>query len=433
MAKTQLISTGYKPRPIQAELHQKAKRFNVLVAHRRLGKSIWAVNEVIDVLLQCPHKHPQGVYMAPYREQAKKVVWQYFKDYTKMIPGMKPNEAELRIDIPRQDDVVKIYVMGCDNPVSFEGLYFDIAVLDEYGRIAPSVWSTQIRATLADRKGKAIFLGTPKGQNDFYKKYMLALKRMKEGNEEWFAAMYKASETGVLPQEELDSMKEEMDEDEFEQEMECSFNAGITGAFYKRQLKEARDSGRITIVPHDPNLEVYTYWDLGISDTMVIWFVQQHMGRKHVIDYFEDSGMEISYYAKMLKEKPYVYAEHVLPHDARARELQSGVSRVRALEDLGIRPCRVLERLPVYDGISAVRQLFPTCWFDAEKCEKGLNALQNYVKSWDVRNKTFSSQPHHNWASHSADGFRCFAMGVRPVRDERDFQTQAETEYDVFA
>lgn len=429
------ISTGYKPRSQQADLHRKVKRFNVLVCHRRFGKSVFVVNEIIDTLLRCPYKNPQAAYVAPYRDQAKRIIWQYFKDFTKAIPGVKYNEAELRIDIQRKDDIIRAYVMGADNPITFEGMYFDIIALDEYGRIDPRLWSTQIRATLSDAdrgsSGRAFFLGTPKGQNDFEKKWSAARKRMSEGKP-WFAAMYKASETKILSAEEYESMTEDMDEDEIAQEMECSFNAGITGAYYKRQLNAAEAEGRITTVPWDPNMEVFTYWDLGMSDNMVIWFVQKTLGQNRIIDYEEDSGMEIGFYAKILKEKPYVYAEHVLPHDGKVRDLQTGATRVQALEDLGCRPTRALEKSPVYDGISAVRQIFPTCYFDEIKCEKGLKSLRNYVKAWDVHNKTFSSKPHHNWASHAADGFRTFAMGQdRPRRQEKLPET-AITDYDMY-
>ena len=149
------VSTGYKPRYHQQILHNLVKRFNVLVCHRRFGKSVFVVNEILDTLINCPLHNPQAAYVGPYRDQTKRIVWKYFKDFTKNIPGAKPNEAELRIDIPREHDIIQIYVMGADNLITFEGMYFDIIALDEYGRIDPSLWKTQIRATLADRKGRA--------------------------------------------------------------------------------------------------------------------------------------------------------------------------------------------------------------------------------------------------------------------------------------
>jgi len=116
----------------------------------------------------------------------------------------------------------------------------------------------------------------------------------------------------------------------------------------------------------------------------------------------------------MLREKPYVYAEHLLPHDAEVRELGSGLSRVETLRSLGVAP-RVLRPDKLEDGINAVRNLLPRCWFDATKCMRGIEALRQYRREYDERLRAFSARPLHDWTSHAADAFRYLAMGLRPA------------------
>jgi hypothetical protein len=379
--------------------------------------TVLCVNEVIDRVVNCTRKNPQGAYCAPTYGQTKRIAWQYFKDYTKAIPGVQYNEAELRVDIPRKEDVARIYLLGADNPDSHRGMYFDVGVLDEFDQMDLKMWTEVVLPALADRDGTAFIVGTPKGQKNLFKIYEYA----KAHPEQWFSLLLKQSESNILKASVVDELRAMMDEDEFQQEMEVSFNAGITGSFYKRQFQFLDANNRICSVPHDPRSDVCTYWDLGISDTTCIWFVQ-HVGKElHVIDFLEDSGVDISFYAKALRELPYVYHEHVLPHDAAAREFQTGKSRIQALEGLKVRPIRCLPRHAVYDGIGAVRQTLPMCWFDKEKCAIGINHLRNYVKTWDTKNNMFSSQPAHDKHSHAADAFRTFAMGQRDPSRTKDF------------
>jgi phage terminase large subunit len=182
----QKISTGYVPRKLQAELHQKLKRFNVLVCHRRFGKTVFAINEKLDRGLRNPLKNPRYAYIAPLYGQAKRVAWDYLKMYTEKIPGATPNEADLRVDIPRPalGDTVRFTLLGADNPVSLKGIYLDGVTMDEYAEMNPATWREVIRPTLSDRAGWANFIGTPKGRNSFFDLY----EQAKTGEDpEWFA------------------------------------------------------------------------------------------------------------------------------------------------------------------------------------------------------------------------------------------------------
>ena len=426
------ISTGYTPRPLQLVLHNSLKRFNSIICHRRFGKTHFAVNEIIDKAFRCPLRNPQFAYVGPSYGQNKRVVWDVTKDYLRNIPGVETNESDLRIEIPRPnlDDKIKILLLSADNPTANKGIYLDGVVLDEFAECDPRIWSEVIRPTLSDRKGWAIFIGTPKGQNHFYDIHQQALKDPKN----WFSAIYKASETGILDSEELAMNKQTMSEEEYDQEYQCSFTAALIGSYYGKLMGEAEDSSRITNVPYDPSVLVDTFWDLGVGDTTVIWFIQQVGKEIRAIDYYEMSGVGLPHYAKLLKEKPYSYGEHVLPHDSAARSMETGRSRLEVLRDLGIR-CRILAKHTIEDGINAARVLLPRMWFDRKSCDRGINALKNYERKWDPKNKIFSDTPLHNWASNAADGFRYMALGLRDESrrvDKSSLPRFSDRDFDIF-
>lgn len=760
------IETGYHPRSHQQYIHQRLKRFNVLICHRRFGKTHLVVNEIIDQALRCVKKNPQYAYIAPTYGQAKRISWDIIKEYTRMIPGIEYHEGELRITIPRPwlGDQIKILLLGGETPDSIRGIYLDGVILDEYAECDPRVWTQVVRAALTDRIGWAVFIGTPKGMNHLFD--VLEVAKRNPGGE-WFYAIFKASETQIIAASELEQARAIMSEDEFNQEFECfppgtliattrgqfpieqlrngdfvlthknrwrpvtdtnkrkysgdlisilsygsgkpmlctpehpflvhdkttqtntwikardlkntdclvmpkirrgpqivsehfvrilawyicegftarvgtvtfclnpnnieeinrvkllllqlgyvareytkgnvvvtdtafagllaslggclaenkripfdiisgheeiffqelmlgdgcvsttqggrrhvyvtvsrglandvallagslgrrsgivtkpsgpanirgrdvlcaekytvqipfgftvnhssirqcfpakngiifrireiktvpytgnvhnisvkedesyvaegksvhncDFAAALVGAYYGKEMARAEKDNRITRVPYDKAVPVSTYWDLGIGDSTAIWFMQcVGRGEWHAIDYLEDSGKGLDYYAKELKQLDYYYERHVLPHDGRARSLETGRTRIETLENLGIKPVDVLERHPVEDGINAARVIMSKVWFDAQKCERGINALKNYQKKWDSKNKIYSNAPLHDWTSHGSDAFRAFAMGrvdrvggvIIGQGNQSDLPRQAETDYDIFA
>lgn len=432
MSRIKEISTGYEPRPLQQKIHTSLQRFNVIVCHRRFGKTVLSINEMVDRGLRNMLKNPQYAYIAPTYGQAKRVAWDYLKEYTKLIPGVTVNEAELRVDIPRpaQGDRIRFYLLGAENPGTLRGIYLDGALLDEYAEMDPTIWSQVLRPALSDRIGWVIFIGTPKGMNHFYEVYNAA-----KANKDWFTAVYKASETGIIARTELEMARATMSEEEYEQEFECSFSAALVGAYYGKTIAEAEKEGRITGVPHDPSIPVTTAWDLGVDDSTAIWFVQTVGKETHVIDYLENSGEGLDWYVKELSKKKYHYEKHLLPHDAAAKELGTGKSREETLRSLGLRRTEIVPRQSIEDGINASRILIAKSWFDVAKCERGLNALKNYERKWNTKNKIYESKPLHNWASHGADAFRTLAMGLKDnaprEEDRRKYPRMADDYYSV--
>lgn len=438
MSEVAKISTGYSPRKLQQELHRKLRRFSTIVCHRRFGKTVFAVNDTIDRSFRCKYPNPQYAYLAPFRDQAKRVAWEYFKRYTEAIPGVEVNEAELRIDIPRPKlkDRIRYMLLGADNPAAIKGIYLDGGILDEYGEMYPAAWREAIRPTLSDRLGWATFIGTPKGRNNFWDLHNYATN---EGDPEWFGALYKASETGIIIPSELESARRAMTEDEYEQEYECSFQAGLVGAYFSKEISALEKSGKFTSVPYDPSLRVETFWDLGINDTCAIWFVQRYGREYRMVDYFEEPDLNIPKLVSIVKDRVRDGRASVgdfwLPHDAKVRDLSTGKTRIETFKSLGIR-AHVIPRVEdKMDSIHAARMMLPRCVFDAVRCKRGIDALMNYQRKWDSKALVFSQKPMHNWASNGADAFQQFAMGAQEEREESQRQrpAQAETQYDIFA
>ena len=187
------------------------------------------------------------------------------------------------------------------------------------------------------------------------------------------------------------------------------------GAYYAVEMREAKAEGRITNVPYDRAVGVVTAWDLGVGDSTSIWFAQFVGAEVRLIDYYESSGVGLDHYVALLNSKGYVYESHVLPHDVRVRELGSGKSRLETLGALGVRPITIAPQLMVDDGIQSVRSMIPRCWFDAEKCERGVDAIRQYRRDYDDKGMTWRGRPLHDWTSHCADALRYLAVGYKPA------------------
>jgi hypothetical protein len=325
-------------------------------------------------------------------------------------------------------------LLGAENPGTIRGIWLDGIILDEFAEMHPEVWGQVIRPALADRGGWGIFIGTPKGTNHFYEMY----NRAKE-DPDWFAAIYKSSETNIIPQSELDAAAREMSVEEYDQEFECSFSAALVGAFLGKEMVAAEREGRVTKVKHDKSLPVHTSWDLGIDDTTAIWFYQEVGREYHAIDYLEQSGVGFDYYIKELNKRDYNYGDHYLPHDVAVRELGSGAeSRINTLRGLGMRNIRVGIKhagASFMDSLHNMRLAIDKMWFDAEKCKKGIDSLKNYERKWDAKNKVFQQRENHNWASHGAHAFREFAdqhrSGARRPR-VGDLPRRSQSKYNIF-
>jgi phage terminase large subunit len=387
-----------------------------MVAHRRAGKTVAAIADLVIAAGFCRKPDGRFAFIAPLFNQAKDVAWPYL---LRLTADLKPqiNESELRVDLPNG---ARVRLYGADNYERLRGGYFDGLVLDEFGDMDPRAWQEVLRPALTDRRGWAVFIGTPKGRNEF-----CAIWEKSANDKDWFRYMLKASESTILPLDELEDSRRSMSEDQYAQEYECSFAAAVVGSYYGKLLADLEDKKRIASLSWDPALPVTTAWDLGIGDRTSIWFAQQVANEIRLIDYHEATGEGMAYFARMLAAKPYLYKEHIVPHDADAR-LQDELGRTRReiLEGLGVKT-RPLKPNHPPDGIEAVRVMLPRCWFDRSRCEHGLEALKQYRKDWDEKLKTFRDKAKHDWTSHAADAFRYLAVGLQEIREKRKVHAYA--------
>lgn len=399
----EVIEIPYKPREHQLKVHEllEGKRFAVVVAHRRFGKTVAALNHLIREAVLNEKETPRYAYIAPTYGQAKRVAWDYLVKYTTPLGGTN-NISELRVDFWGR----RIQLYGSDNPDSLRGQYFDGVIIDEVGDQNPKIWTDIVRPALTDRKGWCLFIGTPKGHNHFKE-----LRDRAEKEDGWGLLEFKASETGVVDEVELKAARNEMGEDKYRQEFECSFDAAVEGSYYGTILNELEDKKHMQEIPREELSRTFTAWDLGMGDSTSIWVAQLVGTEVRLLDYYENHGVGLDHYVKWIKDNDYLKAEHILPHDVRVRELGTGKSRLEMLEEAGLE-VKISPRMGLDDGIQAVRRLLPRCWFNVPKVQTGLNCLRNYRRDYDEKRKIFFERPLHDWSSHGSDSFRYLALGL---------------------
>jgi len=370
------------------------------VAHRRLGKTVAAINHLIKAALQCERESPRYAYIAPTYTQAKRVAFDYLTHFTRPL-NATANIAELRVDFFGR----RVSLYGADNPDSLRGIYLDGVVLDEVGDMNPKIWNEIIRPALADRLGWAMFIGTPKGANHFKD-----LRDRAATEDGWSLLEFKASQTGIVPEAELQAARREMGDQKYFQEFECSFDAPVEGSYYGTILNNLAEE-RFKEIPRDDLCKTFAAWDLGVGDSTAIWIAQATGQEVRLMDYIENHGQGLDWYVRELTNRGWHKAAQLLPHDVEVRELGTGRSRLEVLRDAGL-DCTVVPRLGVDDGIQAVRRLLPRCWFNMPKVKQGLDCLRNYRREYDEKRNVFYDKPLHDWASHGSDSFRYLAVGM---------------------
>ena len=434
----------YTPRPLQRRFHEERTRFCVLLCHRRFGKTVAAVNDLIREALRRGGADWRAAYAAPFLGQAKAVAWDYLRRFAGAVTGTRFLESELSCILPNG---ARIRLVGTENADALRGLYLDDLVLDEPADMERRVWSQVFRPMLADRGGRALFCGTPRGTENLL--HDVWQEAGADATGLWSRFRFPASATGYLPEAELAAARRAMDESEYRQEFECSFAAALRGAYYAALLDAAEGEGRITRLAPDPALPVHTAWDLGMDDATAIWFFQaEPSGAWRMLDYYEAGGEGLAHYARVLRLKAqapgcpppadlpgisgrgFIYGQHIAPRDIRVRELGTGQSRLESAAALGIR-FSVAPGLSLADGIDATRRRIPRLWFDAEHCAQGIRALRAYRRQW--RRGSDAQGPLHDWTSHAADALRYAATGFRPdLAAGAPAPGRARTGYDIF-
>jgi hypothetical protein len=220
-----------------------------------------------------------------------------------------------------------------------------------------------------------------------------------------------------------------MGDDKYSQEFECSFSAPVTGSYYGELINDLESRSRICPIPYESLAVTFCGWDLGMSDSTAIWVAQIASKEVRIIDYVENHGVGLDWYVEWLRDKGYEHATQILPHDVQVRELGTGKSRKEMLEEAGLE-ITVAPRLSVADGIQAVRQLLPRCWFNTD-AKQGIDALRNYRREYDEKRAVFYDRPLHDWSSHAADAFRYLAIGLNEGSSSWDKPLNIDTRWVV--
>ena len=391
----------YEPRQAFVPFHQRNTRWAAMVCHRRAGKTVACVHDLVLRASYTKKKRAKYAYVGPFRKQTEEIAWMYLKDATEGIRKGEPRISDLKITL-HNDATIQLY--GADNPDSLRGLYFDGVILDEYGDMRPSLWGEIILPTLMDRGGWAVFIGTMKGKNHFYKTLQRA-----ETEPGWHYMSLKGSESGILRDEDLKELRAQLTEAQYEQEIECNPNAAIMGTYYSDLINQAEQDERMAHFPHNPDEMVHVSADLGFTDSTAFWFWQVDDDGPILIDYYEADSQPLEHYFQMLDSKGYEYADIWLPHDAKAKSFQTGRSTIEQFIQKGF-PCKPIPKLAVQHGIDAARLMLPACRFDRERCSTGIEALRAYRRTWNEKTQQFSNSPLHDWASNGSDAFRYFAL-----------------------
>ena len=410
----------YSPRDAFKDFHKRKERWAVLVAHRRAGKTVATICDIIRRAIVENKQDARYAYIAPYYAQAKNIAWDYLLKFAE--PAIvKANQSELWVELVNG---AKIRLFGADNPDALRGLYLDGVVLDEYADMKPRMWGEIVRPLLTDREGWATFIGTPKGHNSFYDIYNAAQK-----HENWYVKTLRADQSGLIPQNELLDAQQSMSANQYEQEFLCSFEAAILGAYYGQEMRRITDLDRITDIEYDDMFPCHTAWDLGFNDSTSIWWFQVVHGEIRVLDHHSSNGQAIPFYTGLLKQKEeefgYSYGIHWLPHDARAKTLASGGKSIieQISTKIDIKQLKIVPNLSLQDGIQATRLALNRTWFH-NRCEEGIECLRQYQREWDDDKKVFRDRPKHDWTSHSADAMRYLAIvwkdeEVPTIKDDR--------------
>jgi phage terminase large subunit len=401
-----------------------------IVWHRRAGKDKACLNFMICRAMERTGSY---YYLLPTYTQVKKIIWDGmdasgFKFMDHIPPELiaRKNESELKVELINGSI---IQLLGTDNIDRIVGVNPVGVVFSEYSLQDPRAYDFY-RPILNENKGWALFNGTPRGKNHFFKLYE-SIKT----DPTWYNSILTIDDTHrdgpgedggpVVTTEMVDQDRREgMDDDLIQQEYYCNFAGVQTGSYYGALMVRLEEDGRLCDVPWNPRLPVFTVWDLGIADAMTVIFAQNDGQMVNIIDYIEKRGEGLGYFSAEVNRKSYVYSNHYAPHDITSRELTSGKTRLELARDLGL-DFRIAPNIAVQDGIDSLRSLFPKLRIDRSKCARLADCLRSYHKLWDPKNQEYGKTPVHDWSSHGADAARYMSLVYDLEYESRHIETKS--------
>lgn len=436
-----VVTIPYTPRVWARAMHASWARMFVLVLHRRAGKTTGTLNHHIRAAVNDRWEEKRlrrldpsftardirellreriYAHVLPSLTQARTVAWDKLKYATRDM-ACKPSERDMsiRFNGPKGSSRI-VRLFGADNIDALRGFPLSGLSMDEYSQHPPGIFGEVLSKSLADHLGYAMFLGTIKGKNQLYQAYQNS-----KDDPEWFTlwqdvnVSIETEDGGTIKalrkamQEELDLIaKGLMTQEEYDQEWFLSPFAAIKGAYYAKQLADAYRLKRITRVPYDPELPVFDVWDLGKGEKMPVGLFQKHGRSLQMFDYVEGSANDgLPQVIAELKQRwpTVVWGKHFAPHDIKATEISTGLTRLATAKSLGWE-FEVVPSVSLADGISKGQQAFAKAWIDEEKCAPFIEAIGQYHRGWNNQTGMFKDEPEHDWSSHPADMWRYAAL-----------------------
>lgn len=399
--------------------HEARTRWAVIMSHRRSGKSFCGTQDLGFCGLTHRRLHlPENrrnletaplryAYVAPTQTQAKDIIWGYFEQFFSQIPGTKLNQSELHVTLPTR---ARIRLYSGENYERMRGLYFDGVIMDEYDDIDPAAWGEVIRPTLSDYKGWATFTGTTKGKAALYRLLQAAMKR-----DDWYHLLLKASESGIIDQEELDEIRNdpEVTEDQYQQEYECNWNVSTPGAIFLQDMEKAWAQHRISNdVFHHEGLPVYSAFDIGLPANTKCWIFQPVGDKINFLGFMSgDKNLNTparwaAWLTELSNSRGYSWGCHFLPHDGETVWRPS-------FKEAGLNNVEVLKR-PVskWDDVNEAKRMFNRVFIHETECDQGIRALEHW-KTKEIRKQNhFTNEPEHLWSSHGSKAFSLAAWAI---------------------
>lgn len=413
------VEIDFTPRQWQLDLHQQMKRFNVLVIHRGAGKTILSI---VELLLRALSGPPDAEYLfiGPLKNQMMRNCWEPLKRMVSPIPGVYINNNRLEVVLPHK---ARITILGADQPENLRGMHLHGLVIDEFGDCPSSIWPVLFPMT-TNHNAFVLFIGTPKGRNGFYVKYLES--QLPENEKDWFGIVLTNEQTKALDPEQIEIAKRTLSPDYYRQEYECDWTASNIGAYYSSQITELRSNGNIIYDRrlHNPELETHVCFDIGMRDFTAVWWfqlVRDHQTKEdiiHWIDFEQMQNLGLPDWNDVLihRERTLGYRRGsiIFPHDLKVREWGANVSRIEAAERLGIMP----ELCPdhgIDDRIEMMRLHLPKCKFDGRTCEEGIECLAQYREKLNKNGIGLGLPDKSNGVDHAADSAGYGMLYVKQV------------------
>lgn len=414
----------------------EGKNYKIFVLnwHRRAGKDLTCWNAAIERTAEEPMTCKYGF---PTNDMARDNLWESYTNdgvrFTDFVPSglrVRKNKGDdgLNDTLKRIEFITggSIRVVSTHRPDSLRGGNSKAFVLSELQKMDPTV--IEIIMPIIEANG-GILIANLTSNGDSAAKGLL---KSWEDDPDVYVSILPVTDTPVFTEKQMERIRRQtverfiargLSEEEghafVDQEYYCKWDSPVIGSYFGAAMRRADEEGRITRVPHEDLLPVETWWDLGVDDSMSIWFVQLFNREIRLIDYYEASGEGFGHYAKVLagqlpgfeRMRHYQYNRHFAPHDIKVRNMgEDARTREEIAKGLGIKFTPVKRVAHKEDGIEASRGIISRCWFDKKNCKRGIDALKGYKKEWNDKLMVYKNEPVHDWTSHGSDAFQTGAL-----------------------